>query len=82
MTFVLDYKREGKNMRKDLQFETGQDRLDYAEKKAQAWVNSLPKETVEQYGEANLLSDKEHEILMQLPDSKESRSQQIPDLRL
>lgn len=47
---------------------TSSERLRYAEKLALQRLGQLDPSVIAKYGESNLLSDIEHEILMALPD--------------
>ena len=55
---------------KDLQFNTENERLAYAKKLAKEKLSQMNPKTVEQLGEAQILSDLEHQILMSIPVAK------------
>ena len=55
----------------NLQFETETERLKYARKMAEDQMKRRFKpETIEQLGEAQILSDLEHQLLLSLPAAK------------
>ena len=58
-------------MIKSFNFESEEERIEYAEKLAREQMHRRFKpETIEQLGEAQILSDLEHEILLSLPAAK------------
>lgn len=46
---------------------TEMERIEAAEKAAQEYINTLPREQMERLGEANLLMDLTHEFLLRMP---------------